>query len=117
MDEDFAIRRAEASGAFVAETIGYRFHLLDRNDQEILAYHWHPSGVSPVTYPHLHLSGRLSPIVVDPGDVAIALGALHLPSGFVALKDIVRLLIDELRIEPQRNDWRAIVNGGPASGR
>ena len=96
---------------------GYRFHLLDRDDREILAYHWHPEGVSPITEPHLHLSGRLRPL--DAGDrvAPLALGEMHLPTGVVTLAQVVRWLITEFEVRPRRDDWETVLsNVGGAMG-
>jgi hypothetical protein len=43
---------------------------------------------------------------------------MHLPTGFFSLEDIVRLLIDEFGIVPQRDDWREIIvtNQGASPG-
>ena len=70
---------------------------------EILAYQWHPEGVSSVITPHLHLasgSGVTRPRL---------LGA-HLPTGHVTLAQFVRCLIEELGVEPRRPDWRAVLD-------
>lgn len=88
---------------------GYFFHVTEYQHREILAYHWHPDGVSPVTTPHLHLSSRLPDIAVSEG-VEISLSAVHLPTGEVSAQDIVRLLITEFGVEPRRSDWRTIVS-------
>ena len=65
MEHDYVVD-IDGAGDFVVHTIGYRYHLLDADEREILAYHWHPIGVSSVTFPHLHLSGRLAPLVLGP---------------------------------------------------
>jgi hypothetical protein len=36
-------------------------------------------------------------------------GKVHLPTGFVAIEDIVTLAIRELRAEPLREDWQALI--------
>jgi hypothetical protein len=35
---------------------------------------------------------------------------MHLPTGFITLADIVRLLIDEFGVEPLRADWRDVLD-------
>jgi hypothetical protein len=37
------------------------------------------------------------------------LGKVHLPTGDVAIEDMVRLVIQELSAEPVRDDWEALV--------
>lgn len=82
---------ADGGEGFQVQTTNYRYHILDRDGREILAYHWHPEGVSSVTDPHLHLSGRLNPLDTGPRDVPIPLGDMHLPTGIVSLAQVVRL--------------------------
>lgn len=88
----------------VTRAVGYRYRVLDLEGRELVAYHWHPEGVSPVTYPHLHLSSRLAPIPVGRGGEPVALGEVHLPTGFVAFADVVRLLIVAFGVQPRRTD-------------
>lgn len=111
MDQRYTV--AFGDDAPVVRTSEYRYQILDAEGQEILAYHWHPVGVSPVTYPHLHLSGRLAPLDLGPGREPIRLGGMHLPTGgrvgMVTLADVVRVLIDEFGVQSRRADWRRIL--------
>jgi hypothetical protein len=86
----------------------YRMSVTESDEREILAYHWHPHGQSPVTVPHLHVSGRIPPIQIAPGE-AVALADMHLPTGYVGLADVVRLLIVEFRVVPRRHDWESVL--------
>jgi hypothetical protein len=84
------------------DLVAYEYRLEDDNSREILSYHWHPEG--RVTVPHLHLGagaadGRLRP------DLAGA----HLPTGPIALQDVLRLAIAELGVRPTRPDWDDIL--------
>jgi hypothetical protein len=67
-------------------------------------YHWHPVGASPVRTPHLHVNPRADSI-----SGAVSLERLHLPTGPVSLAAIVRFLITELGVEPNRADWVRIL--------
>lgn len=52
------VRVAQAEpprGLWDAQTAAYEYRLSDRDDREILAYHWHPESQSHVQTPHLHL--------------------------------------------------------------
>ncbi len=95
------------------QLLGDRYQLLGTEEQEVLAYHWHPLGVSPFTDPHLRLSGSLAPLDLGGGAAPARLGKMHLPTGghvgLVTLADIVRLLIAEFAVEPRRPDWARIV--------
>lgn len=108
----YEYRVVEVSGgrrSYQVQPAGYRYRLLDTEERELLAYHWHPVGPSSVTYPHLHLSGRLHPLELGGEDGPIAFGEIHLPTGFVTLADVVRLLIAELAVVPRRSDWPAVL--------
>lgn len=83
-------------------TIGYRYALEDREGRALVSYHWHPHGPSPVTTPRLHLGSRL----VRPG---VPFGGVHLPTGFVTLADVIRVVMVELGVEPRRDDWEAVL--------
>lgn len=96
------------------ERIGYTYKILDTIAQEILAFHWPPVGFSSVTHPHLHLSSQLPPVVTGREQQEIALSDMHIPTGFVTLPDIVRLLIDEFGVEPLRDDWRTVLAANEA---
>jgi hypothetical protein len=82
-------------------TTNYWYHIVDRDERMILAYHWHPSGRSTVTAPHLHVGGRTAPV---------DLSKAHLPTGVVALPAVVRMSITELGVEPLRTDWREVLD-------
>jgi hypothetical protein len=82
------------------EVTSSMYAILGTDGAEMLAYHWHPEGVSPVTTPHLHL-GSAS------GATWPRLQGAHLPTGFVTLAAFVRCLIEELGVEPRRPDWQA----------
>ena len=69
--------------------------------RELFAYHWHPTGHSHVTRPHLHISGRTEPA---------ELGNAHFPTGPVTLADVVRLLIQDFDVRPRRADWSRVLD-------
>jgi len=89
----------------------YFCDLVDRDQREILAYHWHPATDGP-SFPQFHLTGRLPAIGVGPGVTPVALGDMHLPTGHVSFASVVRLLIEEFGIAPRRSDWQAILERG-----
>ena len=85
--------------------VSYEYRLLDPNQREIIAFHWHPTGLSNVSDPHLHLSSRLNPIEMGRNQEPLDLADMHIPTGFVTLEDVVRLLITEFGVTPHRDDW------------
>ncbi len=77
---------------------------------ELVVYHWHPEGQSPVRWPHLHVgagAGARPPVL-----------RAHLPTGSpVALPALLRLAITELGVEPRREDWEAVLAASEGSSR
>lgn len=108
---DFLVTPLLNSGdQYDAHLAAYWYQLLNRDGQELLAYHWHPTGVSPVTIPHVHVSNAEWTITPEGRASRVpSLSNLHLTSGHVALSDVVRLLITELGVLPRRSDWDEVL--------
>ncbi len=70
--------------------------------QEVLGYHWHPQGRSDITYPHMHL-------YQGAGTLQHNLPKAHLPTGRIAVEDILRLAITHFGVVPLREDWETIL--------
>jgi hypothetical protein len=78
---------------------------LAESDQEVLAFHWEGHGNGDVPFAHLHLghaNSENSPLL---GPKA------HIPTGRVAIEDVIYFLIDELGVKPLKSDWREILSG------
>jgi hypothetical protein len=97
--EEYEIRQ-DADGWHVA-ILGYLYAIGDEG-RELLSYHWHPSGHSPITWPHMHVGAN-----VQVGDRW--LGKVHLPTGPVGLERVVALAITELGAKPLREDWERLI--------
>jgi hypothetical protein len=69
-------------------------------EEELLAFHWHPR-VEDVNFPHLHLGHTL---VADVG-----FSRVHVPTGQVTLRDVLRLLVRDLHVRPRRPNWRDVL--------
>lgn len=82
----------------------YQYSLLDRNDTELLVYHWHPQATGP-NVPHLHVSAALDAQVDARSRQTIDLDKRHLATGLVTLRSVVRMLITEFQIRPLHADW------------
>jgi hypothetical protein len=100
----------------------YAYELLDREDNEVLVYHWHPEGASGITYPHLHLSSQVSPIALAPihpnrVPATVDYDELHIPTGRVLVEDLVRMLIERLDVRPLRRDWQAVLGANATASR
>ena len=83
------------------KTAGYLYDLLDQEQRSVIAYHWHPTGLSLVRYPHLHVGAATA---------SVDLSKAHLPTGHVSFIAVVRLAIAELGVEPLRPDWQAVLD-------
>ena len=103
LQQNYRIVESEQSGTpWRVDVVGYDYVTYDAEQREVLLYHWHPRGNSPVSTPHLHLEqgarvGR--PEVRD----------AHLPTGDVSLNAILRVLIEEMDVRPLRPDWESIL--------
>jgi hypothetical protein len=77
----------------------YAYYVLAGAGREIIAFHWHP-GRGSVALPHAHFRTLNDPF---------PMGKAHMPTGRISLEALVRLLIDELAVEPLRRDWRRVL--------
>ena len=94
-------------GPWTVGIVSYYYALEDGEGREVL-FHWHPQGLSTVTFPHLHFraGGQIG---------GTDLGQVHFPTGRVALEDVLRLAIQELRVSPQRTEWAEVLDSGQAA--
>lgn len=83
-------------------TVGCSYTLLSRDEQELIAYHWQLSGPNPVDWPHVHLGAGLLR-----QEVARSFGRAPWPTEPITFAAFVRVLVDDLGVEPLRSDWRA----------
>jgi hypothetical protein len=89
------------SAQVAVRTVGYSVVFLDRDGRDLIAYQWHPNGRSPVVWPHLHLGSRLlRPELERP------FGGAHLPTERVAVTAVLRAAVEDLGVQPLREDWR-----------
>jgi hypothetical protein len=101
------------SPRFRAEIVRYFYGVQDLAGRELFAYHWHPTGMSPVLTPHLHVSSA-SPIKLpararhtDPTE--LLLSRLHFPTHRIDLAELARFLITEVGVGPRRPDWEQVL--------
>jgi hypothetical protein len=92
-------------------TAAYQYAIETEDGQEVLVYHWHPAANSPITFPHVHLGS-----IALKGD-----GVLdhkdHLPTGRVALQQVIRLAVADFRAKPLRRDWTDVLAQAEAAFR
>jgi hypothetical protein len=77
------------------------------DSREIIAFHRHPIQDGAAATPHVHIgpaaTGR---------DAAFLPGRFHkthIPTGNIALEDVIRMLITEFGVEPRRADWESVL--------
>jgi hypothetical protein len=85
-----------ARGPWKVRIAAYDFYILE-GGRDLVAYHWHPDGVSPIKVPHLHLRSYQS------------LSRTRLPTGRISVEQFVRLLIAELGVVHRVDDWDATI--------
>jgi hypothetical protein len=95
-------RLVEGEDGWRGEIAAYQYGLLDADEHEIVAYHWHPDGQSHVVTPHLHLGAGAA---VGRAELADA----HLPTGPVLLAAVIRLAIEGFGVQPQRRQWQDVL--------
>ena len=93
----------EPGNSWAVRVVAYNYVVYDSQHREMLIYHWHPRGHSPISTPHLHL--KQGALVNRPE----LIGA-HLPTGPISLESILRLLIRDLAVQPVRTDWESILD-------
>ncbi len=84
----------------------YEYRLLDRDERELLVYHWQPGPThSGPDHHHLHVSAALNAQVDALNRRSIDLDKLHIVTGLVSLQSFIRMLITEFQVRPLRQDW------------
>lgn len=92
---------------WTVNVVAYAYTLLDADQREVLNYHWHPIGNSRVSTPHLHLEQGA---MVGRPEVRDA----HLPTGAITIGAFLHLLVQDLSVMPERQDWASILNNDHA---
>ena len=69
-------------------------------EEEILAFHWHPD-VPAIPFPHVHLESGLQ--------IASRFVGTHVPTGRVALQDILWLAIHDFGVMARVSNWTEIL--------
>ncbi len=92
--------------AWRVTTTAYAYRLLDRDERELLVFHWQPGpDFAGPDYPHLHVSASRIARVTATEERPLPLDKRHIPTGRVFLAAVVRMLITEFEIKPIVADW------------
>jgi len=89
----------EATG-WRTRTRAYLDHVYADDGREFIAFHWHPER-GRFVLPHAHFGSLNDPL---------PMGKVHIPTGRTSLEAVVRLLIEELGVQPVRRDWRRMLD-------
>lgn len=96
------IQAPDERGPWKVGTAAYFYSLDDASDQEVISYHWHPEGQSPIQFPHLHLGPGAR---CQRDEIAVA----HCPTGRISIEEFLRFAIADFRVEPLRTDWPEVL--------
>jgi hypothetical protein len=97
------VRATGKRGPWKVRSAGYLYSLLDRNDHELITFHWHPQGNSDVTGPHLHVGSALASSWKK-------LPKAHIPTSRMTLEQIIGMAIDGFGVIPLKEDWRGLLD-------
>jgi hypothetical protein len=97
------LESADPVAPWSVSAVSYLYSLDEAEGQEILGYHWHPNQDTPITFPHLHLraGARVGRAEFDKA---------HLPTGYIAIEDVLRLAIRDFGVRPRRRNWAALLD-------
>lgn len=87
--------------AYRCTTRAYAYAILDAENHPLFAWHWHPFGNSSYFEPHAH------PFAIDP---RLLPPRAHFPTGRISLEQVIRFTIDQLSVEPVRDDWDKVLS-------
>lgn len=98
---NYTIVEAEGErGPYKVKTTAYQYVFTDEDENELLAYQWHPD--STVRFPHIHI-GSSSKIAQKTAN------KIHLPTGRIALEQVLRLAVEEFGVKPLKDKWGAVL--------
>jgi len=96
----FQIREASGErGPWKVSTKAYYYAIQNDKGEEILSYHWHPN--VPPRYAHMHLS--------QGSKVIGGLRKAHFPTRRICLEEVLRFLVEELKVTPLKSNWDKIL--------
>lgn len=113
MQEHNVTAVGDSDDAWRVSTAGYAYTLLLTTGAELLAFHWHPRGISPAKFPHLHIGSAIitkNLTAAFPRPIAREFSDAHIPTGPIALRALVAFLVEELGVAPLRPNWHDILD-------
>lgn len=93
---------------YKVSTQGYMYSLSSSEDEEQIAWHWHPSGSSDVEYPHCHIgSAALNPS-------GLIKKKHHLRTGRMTFESVVFNMITQWGVTPRNLNYEEILEENQA---
>ncbi len=93
-------------GTVQLRTIRYRY-TLGAGDEDDPIFRWEYGPQPPGLYSRHHLQGAV-PLQI--GRYPLSLNDLHLPTGYVAVEEILRFCISDLGVRPRSGEWNRILS-------
>jgi len=104
------IEDPRTNGTGTVTTKYYLYSVADADSKDLVGFHFHPDLTEdPILYPHIHAYAK-----DDKRFLSLELQRKHIPSGRVALEDVIRWLISELNVKPRRKDWDEVLTKAKA---
>ena len=98
-------QQPNARNDYLVSTKGYIYTILDAKKKDLVGFHYHPElDEDPVMHPHIHVDAD-----ADEQFAEFNLHKRHIPSGRVALEDVIEWLIVELEVKALRSNWQQIL--------
>jgi len=94
-----------SDGRVQLRTISYKYTLTAEDEPEPL-FRWEYGRQLPGLYCRHHLQGAV-PLQI--GRYALSLNDLHLPTGYVAIEDVLRFCVADLGVRPRSEGWDQIL--------
>jgi hypothetical protein len=86
-------------GPYKVSTRGYMHAVQTIDGGEVIAFHWHPAGNSNVRETHMHVGS--TQLIPD----GVLSRKHHIPAPRMSVEGVLRFCIEQLRVEPLREDW------------
>lgn len=88
---------------------GYQYTISNHHQREVITYHWHPGQRSREHGPHVHIGSAV--IDSDSSDIGKTFSRFHIPTGYISIAQVVRLMLTDFNVVPNRQDWQAVLAG------
>src|ERR1700733_5403343 len=99
------IQQPTARNNYLVSTKSYLYSILDADKKNLIGFHYHPElDEDPVMHPHIHVYADADKRFAD-----FNLHKRHIPSGRVALEDVIEWLILELGVQTKQPNWQKIL--------